>query len=231
MDLVPFLELDLLDIKEAIVPEVKKFHKAAFDPDNLADVASELRYTSAIKQLLSTQSNAPDDDFVSYVLTQVYDGRKTQVMVDKFRPVVRKSFVQFINETVNEKLKSAMQPVIEQPQQDKPEAVVSEAPVEETSRIQTTADEMQAFFIVKGFLIPHFSPDRIVFKDNETYCTILIDNNVRRWICRMRLEGQKKSVSFPATESNPESTVVIDGLSDLYGLKERFEEAALKHKK
>ena len=232
MDLVPFLEVDLLDIKEALVPEIKKFHKTTFDPDSLADVASELRYTMAIKQLLSKQVNSPDDNFVNYVLAQVYEGRKTQAMVDKFRNVVRKSFVQFMNETVNEKLKSAMQPINEQPHPENvADAAEPAAPIEIESKIQTTADELQAYFIVKGFLFPEFSPEHIILKDNETYCAILIDNNVRKWICRMKLEGQKKSILFPSTDSSPESSEPIETINDLYALKDRFIQSALKYKK
>ncbi len=35
MDDTPFLEFDMLNIKEALVPELKKFHKENFDPDSL----------------------------------------------------------------------------------------------------------------------------------------------------------------------------------------------------
>ncbi len=228
MDLTHFLELNLLDIKEALVPEVKKFHKANFDPDSLADLASELKYTTAVKQLLAKQVAAPDDDFVSYVLSEVYPGRRMQATIEKFREIVRKSFVQFINETVNEKLKSAMQPTVEQKKED--DTAVESATTEE-SRIQTTAAEMEAYYIVKSLLYPDVAPDRLVFKDLESYCTILLDNNVRKWICRLKLEGVKKSILFPANAGGVEVTVPLQSASDLYGLREQFVQAAKKHLK
>lgn len=225
MDLVPFLELNLLDIKEAAVSEVKKFHKAGFDPDNMVDLASELRYTTAIKQFLSKQASAPSDAFISYVLSEVYPGRRTQNIVDKFQEIVRKSFNQFLNETVNDKLKSAMQPTIE------PIKAQEEIEAPEVSKIQTTAEELQAYFAIKSIVFPDITPERITIKDNESYCAILLDNNVRKWICRLRLDGAKKSTTFPVGVDGAESVQQIQSINDLYSLRERFLQAAAKYEK
>ena len=42
MDEKPFLRLDLEDIDEFIVPELRKLTKAAFDVDSIVDAAGEL---------------------------------------------------------------------------------------------------------------------------------------------------------------------------------------------
>ena len=108
MDDRPFLELNLLDIKDSLVPELKKFQKSAFDLDTILTTASELKYNNQIKQLLAKQLEAPSDEFVTYVLNNVYDGRKTQKIIEDFRGTIKKSFVQFINEQVNDRLKTAL---------------------------------------------------------------------------------------------------------------------------
>jgi len=48
MDKKPFLEVNLLDIKESAIIELKKFTKSGFNIDDLEDVASELKYTNEI---------------------------------------------------------------------------------------------------------------------------------------------------------------------------------------
>jgi hypothetical protein len=42
------LEVNLLDIKESAIIELKKFTKSGFNIDDLEDVASELKYTNEI---------------------------------------------------------------------------------------------------------------------------------------------------------------------------------------
>jgi hypothetical protein len=45
MDTKPFLELDMLNITEPIVEELKRFRKESFKTDEIVSAASELRYT------------------------------------------------------------------------------------------------------------------------------------------------------------------------------------------
>lgn len=44
MDEKPFLEVNLLDLKEHTVEEPKKFHKSYFDADSILSSANELKY-------------------------------------------------------------------------------------------------------------------------------------------------------------------------------------------
>lgn len=43
MDLVPFLEINMLDLKENLVNELKKFSKQIFDKDKILSTASEFK--------------------------------------------------------------------------------------------------------------------------------------------------------------------------------------------
>ena len=66
MDSKAFLELDLLDIEEPLVDELKKFTKDSFDIDDILSTASELKYTREIKRILADQMIEPSDDFVKF---------------------------------------------------------------------------------------------------------------------------------------------------------------------
>ncbi|HFL8707538.1 TPA: type I restriction endonuclease, partial [Escherichia coli] len=48
MDEKPFLEIDLLDLDETVVPEIKKLTKSAFDLESIINAAGELKYVSLI---------------------------------------------------------------------------------------------------------------------------------------------------------------------------------------
>lgn len=81
MDNKPFLEFSVLDIKDNIVPELKKFQKQNFDLETIFNTASELKYSNQIKQFMAQQLANPSDGFVSYILSEIYPGRKTQNII------------------------------------------------------------------------------------------------------------------------------------------------------
>lgn len=50
MDEKPFLEINLADLDENIIPEIKKLTKSAFDLESIINAAGELKYVSMIKK-------------------------------------------------------------------------------------------------------------------------------------------------------------------------------------
>jgi hypothetical protein len=107
MDEKPFLEIDLLDIDENIIPELKKLTKSSFDFESIINAAGELKYVSQIKKILHSQLNNPEDDFVNFLHPEFMMGSnpKSQRFFFKF---TKKAASQYINDQVNERLKSAI---------------------------------------------------------------------------------------------------------------------------
>ena len=64
MDEKPFLQLDLLDLDETLIPEVQKLTKDAFDLDSVVSAAEELKYIGALKRALAAQFREPDDEWI-----------------------------------------------------------------------------------------------------------------------------------------------------------------------
>ena len=96
MDSKAFLELDLLDIKEPLVNELKKFTKTSFDIEDILSTASELKYTREIKRILADQMNEPSDNFVRFFASQVYSGRMTQSARQQFTEMTKRAFHQLM---------------------------------------------------------------------------------------------------------------------------------------
>jgi hypothetical protein len=223
MDDRPFLELNMLDIKDSLVSELKKFQKSAFDLDTILTTASELKYNNQIKQLLAKQLETPSDEFVTYILNNVYDGRKTQKIIEDFRVTVKKSFLQFINEQINDRLKTALgseetdaQPSVE---------ALTESHTNDTestpeSRINTTPEELESFYTIKALVHDVLGSHHLTHKDTETYFGILLDGNTRKWICRLQLDGKKKLI-LP-DDNKKYINFPIDSLDDLYKYKEEL---------
>lgn len=228
MDEKPFLEVDLLDFKDWYALELKKFHKKAFDVQTIFDTASELKYSNEIKQFMAQQLRTPSDDFIRYILTHVYSGVKTQNVVDKFRDVVKKSLNNYINELMNEKITSALksnetiEDTMQENEQAEPEETIN------YSRILTTDEEMEAYHIVRHMAHSLNCKDKITYKDTESYFGILFDNNTRKWICRVNLDGNNKYLYLP-TEDKKQDKFLIENIDDLYKYEDKVKQIILRY--
>lgn len=226
MDEEPFLVINLIDLKESLVPELKKFQKDVFDLESISNSASDLKYSNQIKQLLHQQLMEPSENFITYVLSEVYSGRKTQKTIDNFKELVRKSFNQFVNELIKESLQSA----IDKKEKELEQTVVKSDEQIETveSRIVTSEHELEGFFIVKSVLRDVVTPGRITHKDTESYFGILLDNNSRKWICRLSFGEAKKSLIIPDENKNSLSYPIAN-IEEIYDYKDKLIEVVQRY--
>lgn len=215
MDLAPFLEINLNDLKDAQINELKKFSKEVFDKDNIFSTASDLKYSSLIKGLLAKDLDDPSDEFVRYILSNVYDGQKNQKVIDKFKSIVKKSFTGFVNDIVNQKISSALTPEADEQPNDTP--ILDE----QKSKIVTTEEEMEAFYIVRGILAGTIPIEDVVYHDTESYFGILYQDNNRKPLCRINLDTKNKQLLIPDENKNFER-IYIDSLNDIYSYKNKL---------
>jgi len=100
MDQKPFFSINLLDLRDQEMNELKKFQKSTFDVEQVFNNAEDLKYTNQIKLFLSRQFEDPELDFTSYIVGSIYPGRRTHAILDKFKPVVyTKGTVLFVSNT------------------------------------------------------------------------------------------------------------------------------------
>ena len=225
MDLTPFMEFNLLDIKDNLVPELKRFQRSSLDVEDIFSAASDLKYTTAIKQLFAKQAAAPDEAFVSYILKEVYPGRKTGPIFDKFKEIIKKSFSQYVTDLMNEKFKSMLEPKEKAGEKKSDEIPAEKAPVEAKPAILTTEEELESFITIKALLHDTVAPSRISYKDTMNYFSILLDGKVTRWICRLQLDGKRKYLVVP-TADKKEVRYLLETNDDLYQYKDMLKASA-----
>ena len=216
MDLIPFLEINMENIKDSSINELKKFCKENFDKDKIFSTAEELKYTSQIKGVLTSEYDSPSEEFVRFFLNRIYDGQKNQRVIEKFTPVVKKSFSSFVNEIVNNKISSALAK-----DNDEPEPQVADVPEEPISKIVTTEEEIESFYIVRGMLAEVIPVEDIVHRDTESYFGILYKDNNRKPICRTNLDKKNKQLFIPDVNKKFER-FYIDSINDLYKYKNQL---------
>lgn len=220
MDLTPFLEINFENLKDYQINELKKFRKTDFDSDRITSTASNLKYTSLIKDFLQQQIDDPNDDFVKYVTGNVYDGPKTQKILEQFSPLVKKSFASLINELVNKKISSALD------KNEDSESVEDE--LIPKSKIITTEAEIESYYIIRGMLAGTCNVEDVTYRDTESYFGILFTNNNRKPICRLNLDRKNKQLFIP-DENKKYERIYIDSLNDLYKYKSRLIEVVKRY--
>jgi hypothetical protein len=226
MDSAPFFEFNLFDIRDNQVPELFKFRKDNFNIDNIMTTASELKYTKEIKQFLARQWESPSDDFVALILTDIYPGKKTRQVLERFNGLVRKSLKQFVNDMVNDKLKAALANTSLEQQESKtePQEEVA-ATIEETPQVETTAEELEGYVTVKLILKDIVDVDRVHYRDNLSYFNILLDNSIRKWICRLGFNSNNKYIQF---NDDQKTTATISKPLDILEFKDKLIEVTRK---
>ncbi|WP_299180723.1 type I restriction endonuclease [uncultured Aquimarina sp.] len=215
MDKKPFLEYTITQLKESIIPEIAKFHKSNFDIDKIVDNASSLKYLKEIKKLINSELQESSYDFVRLFANQVYSGRLTERVMEEFTELVHIAFNQTISEKVNDRLNSALNKEAEKQHE---EVFENE---EEVSKIVTTEEELEGFRIVIAILRRKIDIERIVHRDTQSYFGILLDNNNRKPICRLHLDGSKKYISLFDQDKNVHREH-IESISNIYDFEEQL---------
>lgn len=218
MDEKPFFEFKIDDIKENQIEKLKEFHKSYFNLESIINTASELKYMSALRNLIIKEISEPSDEFTKFFTKTVYQSIVTQKVLEQFRGLVKRTFSQYINDAINERLKSALAT-----DQQKQEEIAKEETIStdgDEAKIQTTAEEMEAFYIVRAILCAKVNVTRIVHRDQQSYFGILLDNNNRKPICRLHFNSKKKYVSF--FDNGKEEKVEIESNNQLYEYTSRL---------
>lgn len=216
MDEKPFLEVDLFDIDENVVPELKKLTKSSFDLESIINAAGELKYVSQIKRILHSQLNNPEDDFVKFFASRVYDGMLTQKVRESFLNLTKKAASQYINNQVNERLKSAITGITPTPAQPPMEIQhIDEDDHKDENDIVTTLEELEGFHIVKAITRTVLEAPRITHRDTKSYCGILVDDNNRKPLCRLHFNRTQKYIGLFDIEKN-ETRHPIATVDDIY---------------
>lgn len=228
MDEKPFLEINLLELNNSNVVELKKLTKSAFDIENLMTTAGELKYMRQIKRLLSEQLDNPSDEFVKFVAGKVFTGVLTPTRREYFSGIAKRAFNQLINERINTRLKSAMSETsLTEMNSIQIEDVETQAEsveankVNRESLIQTNEEELEGFYIVKSLLRDIVDPNRIIHRDTKSYMGILLDDNNRKPLARLYFNRSQKYLGI-FDEKREEEKIPVQNLNDIYQYAERL---------
>lgn len=236
MDSKPFLVLDLMDVDETLLPELKKLTKESFDLTSIVTAAEELKYVGAIKREIAAEFTEPGPEFVKLLAQRVYDGRFTQGAQEKFTGLVATALRQFLNDRVNDRLKAALgtsdistsAPEVDPAGTDVDPDADATVPTNDDG-IETTAEELFAFRIIKAIACAEIAPERITYRDAKSYFSVLADDNNRRPIARCYFNSKSANWLGLLDEDKNVTRYELDVIEDIYKYAEQIREAARRY--
>ena len=220
MDKKPFFEFNMLDFNEAEVEGLKRFTKPAFNLDEIIDAARELKYTTEIRRVIQQELESPSDEFVYFIVKRVYEGKVvTQAIREQFVPLVRHAFVQFVNDRISDRLKSALK------QEEDEGKGAEEIDLPPNSELEDEPEvivlELEALNVIKAIIRDLVDVRRVELRPASQYCSVLLDENNRRIFCRLRLRTQSLRLGL-LDEKRQTKWEKLEDLDDLFKFADRI---------
>ena len=201
MDLVPFLTVNILDLKPGQEVQLSKFCREEFDMESLMPSIEALALKRQIQEAIARALDDPPEDVIKYFIRQVHDGQVTAKVMERFTPLIKDGLRSYFNDRVNARLQNAIS--------DEPEEIP-----DNIDGIVTTEDELNGYRIVQAICTELVDPSRLFIRDNKTYCNILLDDTNRQQVCRLYLNTSKWYIG--TFEEKTENKQAIEKLGDIY---------------
>jgi predicted type IV restriction endonuclease len=222
MDKRPFFIFDLQNYDDHQIVELARFQKSNFDIEKIFDAASKLKYVKAAGAFISRQLANPDDDFVKLVGRDIYEGSLTKSAIELLRPAIQAALDEVVRRRIQERLNVTFgaEATIAEPNEKKAMDTITPE-----GEIVTSEDEVQAFMIIRAIGSSLIPISRITMRDARTYCSVFVDDNNRKPVCRFYFNSKNSKAIGVFDSQKVESKHVISELGDLYKFQEQVTSA------
>ena len=129
--------------------------------------------------------------------------------MQQFRQTTQLALQKFINNRIKgrldqvESLEQQTSPVTEQREEPGGHGIV------------TTKEELEGYYIVKAILRETIGMKRVVMRDMVTQCAVLLDNTLRKPICRFHFDSSQMYLGL-IDEEKREERIPIETVDDIY---------------
>ena len=137
-------------------------------------------------------------------------------MRESFLNLTKKAASQYINDQINERLKSAITGIPSISSEPQSEALSEDEDTQkDDSDVVTTLEELEGYHVVKAITRTVLDASRITQRDTKSYFGILVDDNNRKPICRLHFNRSQKYIGLFDIEKN-ETRHPIGTVDDIY---------------
>ncbi|TCN57602.1 restriction endonuclease [Flavobacterium circumlabens] len=221
MDEKPFFTLDLANISDSSLKILENFTKSSYNLENILDSAEALKYIKAIRNEFEKELQNPSDEIVKLLVSKFFNKPLTASRLVAFKEYTKKAFSNSINESINFRLKNALNigETIPSKENQKLSSVDEEI---ETPRFITTEEEIEGSQIIKAILRESIPSNRIFFRDTQSYFGILLDDNNRKPLCRLHFNSANKYVELFHNGKDNGEKQPLQSLDEIYKFKKEL---------
>jgi predicted type IV restriction endonuclease len=200
MDKEPFFTFNILEYDTKDIDNLKFFHRDNFEVTAITNHAEEMVYVKGMTQLLGNLLRSPSEEFVRFLVAELgtvapsyeIQGRITGKVIDKFKPIVKKSIqgslVELMTRSLTQEITQPVELEVEQEIEEEEKQQESQE-----SKLVTTAEEIEAFEKIKAITQTLRSYNfELQYKDTASYFGINLGKPTW-WFLRLYLSSQKKS--------------------------------------
>ncbi|MFA6191932.1 MAG: type I restriction endonuclease [Sulfurimonas sp.] len=218
MDEAPFLIIDILNLKDRDIKQLEKFSSESLDIENILSMAGSKKYVNGIKDIFKKEASDPSDDMAKFYASRLTDKRLMQNTIDEFKTYTKQAFSEIVNDMVNDRINSIKTKIAEE---NNPSLLAKEdeSNKDENNGIVTTEEELEGFFMVKSILAEIVPLSSVSARDTKSYFGILLNDNNRKWICRLHFNSKTNMYIGIHTVEKEEERFEIKIVEDIYKYK------------
>lgn len=208
LDKDPFFTFNILEFKNNNIETLQEFCKENFDIDKAFSNAGDLKYIKQFEEVIENEYRKPSDDFVRYLLDKsgIYDGVKTAKVVEKHKKTATEAFNLFMSKVMKTSIEFSLKAETQEE--------------ENKNEIVTTLEELEGLAIVKAILNGVVDITRVTYRDTVNYFNVILDDNIRKTICRLYFNRAQKYIAF--IEGTKENRIPINGATSVFDYKEQI---------
>ncbi len=209
LDKDPFFTFNLLEYKENQLETLSEFCKENFDLEKAYSNAGDLKYIKQFEDVIENEYKSPSDDFVRYLINKsgVCDGRITDKVIEKHKRTTVEAFNLFMSKVMKTSLDFSL-------------ASKNEIKEENKNEVVTTLEELEGYAIIKSILNGIIDVTRITYRDNASYFNVLLDDNIRKTICRLYFNRAQKYIAF--LDGTKEIKTPINSINEIFSFSEQI---------
>lgn len=213
MDEKPFLAIDLLNLSDADIDQLRKFCKSSYNESEILCTAKELQIAIQIRDILNRNIQSPGDEFTRYFVKCINEGKSSQKLIEQYKPIVKKTIESIINDTISSQMKISVQNVDTTDIRDD---------INENTTI--TQERLDAYNIIKDILRDKYDVNEISYTSFKGYLLLWIGHEYW-WICRLSLKPYSKRISFITENRTEYKWIQIQSINDLELYTENIKKA------
>jgi len=222
MDESPFLVIDILNLKDRDIKQLQKFSNESLDIDNILNMAGSKKYINGIKDIFRSEVTEPSDDMAKFFASRLTDKRLNHNVLDEFKTYTKQAFAEIVNDMVNDRINSIKSKLSEENSSDNTSEEDTTSSEDDNNGVVTTQEEMEGFFIVKSILAETVPLSSIAARDTKSYFGVLLNDNNRKWICRLHFNSMTNKYLGIHLSDKEETKFTIENIEDIYKYKEEL---------